>query len=205
MAFKETLAAAREQRGMTQQDLAEKLYVTRQAVSRWENGETEPSVDMRKLIATVLDVPVIQLFDIDVSQLCQCCGTPFTVPNMPHGTETDGTENTAYCKWCYDGGQFAYQSEDELIEKTAPFLMEATGMSQEEAVSFMGVLVPHLQHWQKHRASDTSDRQSEFPDICKMAETALRMLPERIGEASARLSPPGARLRCGCRGRSCAA
>ena len=133
MAFKETLVAAREQRGMTQQDLAEKLYVTRQAVSRWENGETEPSVDMRKLIATVLDVPVIQLFDIDVSQLCQCCGTPFT----------------AYCKWCYDGGQFAYQSEDELIEKTAPVLMEATGMSQEEAVSFMGVLVPHLQHWQK--------------------------------------------------------
>ena len=28
-------------------------------------------------------------------------------------------------------------------------LMEATGMSQEEAVSFMGVLVPHLKHWQK--------------------------------------------------------
>lgn len=90
MSFKETLATAREQRGMTQQDLAEKLYVTRQAVSRWENGETEPSVDMRKLIATVLDVPVIQLFDIDVSQLCQCCGTPFTVPNMPHGTDADG-------------------------------------------------------------------------------------------------------------------
>ena len=94
MSFKETLATAREQRGMTQQDLAEKLYVTRQAVSRWENGETEPSVDMRKLIATVLDVPVIQLFDIDVSQLCQCCGTPFTVPNMPHGTDADGAENT---------------------------------------------------------------------------------------------------------------
>ena len=104
MAFKETLVAAREQRGMTHQDLSEKLYFTRQAVSRWENGETEPSVDMRKLIATVLDVPVIQLFDIDVSQLCQCCGTPFTVPNMPHGTETDGTENTAYCKWCYEDG-----------------------------------------------------------------------------------------------------
>ena len=61
----------------------------------------------------------------------------------------DGTENDSYCKWCYDDGQFAYQSEDELIEKTAPFLMEATGMSQEEAVSFMGVLVPHLKHWQK--------------------------------------------------------
>ena len=42
-----------------------------------------------------------------------------------------------------------YQSEDELIEKTTPFLMEATGMSQDEAVSFMGVIVPHLKHWQR--------------------------------------------------------
>ena len=86
MPFKETLVEAREQRGMTQQELASKLYVTRQAVSRWENGETEPSVDMRKLIATVLDIPAIRLFDIDTTQLCQCCGTPFTVPNMPRGT-----------------------------------------------------------------------------------------------------------------------
>ena len=201
MAFKETLVAAREQRGMTQQDLAEKLYVTRQAVSRWENGETEPSVDMRKLIATVLDVPVIQLFDIDVSQLCQCCGTPFTVPNMPHGTETDGTENTAYCKWCYDGGQFAYQSEDELIEKTAPFLMEATGMSQEEAVSFMGVLVPHLKHWRLAPANGASSRASRG-----RPKTPHRCCRNgRKEPASARLSPPGARPRCGYRGRSCAA
>lgn len=35
------------------------------------------------------------------------------------------------------------------MQKSAPFLMEATGMSQEGAVSFMGVLVPHLKHWQK--------------------------------------------------------
>ena len=149
MPFKETLVETREQRGMTQQELASKLYVTRQAVSRWENGETEPSVDMRKLIATVLDIPAIRLFDIDTTQLCQCCGTPFTVPNMTHGTEADGAENPDYCQWCYDSGQFVYKSEDELIEKTTPFLMEATGMSQDEAVSFMGVIVPHLKHWQR--------------------------------------------------------
>ena len=119
MPFKETLVETREQRGMTQQELASKLYVTRQAVSRWENGETEPSVDMRKLIATVLDIPA------------------------------DGAENPDYCQWCYDSGHFVYQSEDELIEKTTPFLMEATGMSQDEAVSFMGVIVPHLKHWQR--------------------------------------------------------
>ncbi len=149
MSFKETLSKTREQRGMTQKELSDKLCVTRQAVSRWENGETEPSIDMRKLIANVLDIPVIQLLDIEVSELCQCCGTPFTVPNMPHGTEADGKENMEYCKWCYDGGKFVYSSEEELIEKTAPFLMEATGMSQDEAVSFMGVLVPNLKHWKQ--------------------------------------------------------
>lgn len=149
MSFKETLIEAREQSGLTQQELAERLYVTRQAVSRWETGETEPGIDMRKLIANVLNVPVIQLLGLDVADLCQCCGTPFTVPNMDHGTDADGQENPEYCQWCYDKGDFAYTSEEELIEKTAPFLMEATGMSQDEAVSFMGVLVPQLGHWRR--------------------------------------------------------
>lgn len=147
MAFKDALAHAREDRGMTQQELAEKLYVTRQAVSRWENGETEPGIDMRKLIAQVLDMPVVGLLDLEVADLCQCCGTPFTIPNMPHGTDANGNEDTEYCKWCYENGEFTYTNEEELIEKTAPYLMEATGMSQDEAVSFMGVLVPQLKHW----------------------------------------------------------
>ena len=149
MSFKESLAQAREQRGMTQQELAEKLYVTRQAISRWENGETEPGIDMRKLIANVLDIPVAELLDLEISDMCQCCGTPFTVPNMSHGTEADGTENTEYCQWCYENGNFTYSSEEELIERTAPYLMKATGMSQDEAVSFMGVLVPQLRHWKR--------------------------------------------------------
>lgn len=149
MPFGNTLTQLREQHGMTQQDLAEKLYVTRQAISRWETGETEPGIDMRKLIASVLDVPVIQLLDLKVEELCQCCGTPFTIPNMPHGTNEDGTENPEFCKWCYDEGRFIYVNEEELIEKTAPFLMEATNMTRDEAVSFMGALVPHLKHWQK--------------------------------------------------------
>lgn len=205
MAFKETLVAAREQRGMTQQDLAEKLYVTRQAVSRWENGETEPSVDMRKLIATVLDVPVIQLFDIDVSQLCQCCGTPFTVPNMPHGTETDGTENTAYCKWCYDGGQLAYQSEDELIEKTAPSSWRPPACRKKRPSP----------SWASSSLTCSTGRSSaRLAPANGASSRASRGRPKtphrccrngRKEPAFARLSPPGARLRCGCRGRSCAA
>ena len=42
--FGEQLRKAREEKGMTQQSLAEKVYVTRQTVSRWEGGERYPDL-----------------------------------------------------------------------------------------------------------------------------------------------------------------
>ena len=36
---------------------------------------------------------------------------------------------------------------DDVIEASAPYLVEATGMSLDEAVSFMGALLPTLDHW----------------------------------------------------------
>ena len=123
------------------------MYVTRQAVSRWETGETTPSIDMTKLIAAELDVPVMRLLDLPQEPSCQCCGTLFSVPHMDKGTDADGTENPEYCKWCYDGGVFANETMDEVIETSAPYLVEATGVSLDEAVSFMGALLPTLRRW----------------------------------------------------------
>ncbi len=51
----------RENKNMTQAELAEKLYVTRQAVSNWENGKTEPDIDTLNKIATVLEISVEEL------------------------------------------------------------------------------------------------------------------------------------------------
>ena len=149
MTIKEALPAIRKEKGMTQEELAAKVYVTRQAVSRWETGETTPSIDMAKLLASVLDVPVMRLLDLPQEPACQCCGTPFSVPNMDKGTDADGTENPAFCKWCYDGGEFADATMDEVIEKSAPYLMQATGVSLDEAVSFMGALLPTLDRWKQ--------------------------------------------------------
>ena len=149
MAIKDVLPAIRQERHITQQELAEKVFVTRQAVSRWENGETTPSIDMTKLIANVLDVPVMRLLDLPQEPACQCCGTPFSVPNMENGTDADGTQNPQYCKWCYDEGEFTYKTMDDVIETSAPYLVQATGMSLDEAVSFMGALLPTLGHWKK--------------------------------------------------------
>ncbi len=153
MAIKNVLPQVRKEKGMTQEQLARKLFVTRQAVSRWENGETTPSIDMTKLIAVALDVPVMRLLDMPQEPSCQCCGTPFSVPNMPRGTNADGAENPDYCKWCYDGGAFAYETMDDVIEVSAPYLAQATGVSLDEAVSFMGALLPTLDHWKSANQS----------------------------------------------------
>ena len=147
MATKDVLQQVRKEKGLTQEELAAKVFVTRQAISRWETGETTPSIDMVKLLATVLDVPVMRLLDLPQEPACQCCGTPFSVPNMPKGAEKDGTENPNYCKWCYDGGEFASATMDDVIEKSAPYLVQATGVSLDEAVSFMGALLPTLSRW----------------------------------------------------------
>jgi DNA-binding XRE family transcriptional regulator len=147
MAIKDVLAQVRKEKGVTQEELARKVYVTRQAVSRWETGDSEPSIDMRKLLANVLDVPVVDLLDLPDEPACQCCGTPFAVPNMPFGTNADGTENHDYCGWCYHDGKFSGLGLDETIEHNVPYLMEATGYTQEEAVSFMGAILPTLKRW----------------------------------------------------------
>ena len=149
MAIKDVLPEIRKEKGITQEELAAKVFVTRQAVSRWETGETTPSIDMAKLLASVLDVPVTRLLDLPQEPACQCCGTPFSVPNMDKGSDADGTENPSYCKWCYDNGEFASATMDDVIEKSAPYLMQATGVSLDEAVSFMGALLPTLARWKK--------------------------------------------------------
>ena len=147
MAIKDVLPQVRWERGLTQEELAKRVFVTRQAVSRWEKGETTPSIDMAKLLASALDVPVMRLLDLPHDDACQCCGTPFSVPDMERGTNADGSENPAYCKWCYDQGRFANETMDEVIEVSAPYLAQSAGLSLDEAVSFMGALLPTLGRW----------------------------------------------------------
>ncbi len=51
----------RTEKGMTQESLAEKIFVTRQAISNWETGKTKPDVDSLLKIAEILDVQVEEL------------------------------------------------------------------------------------------------------------------------------------------------
>ena len=62
--LKDALSRLRRERGLTQEELARRLYVTRQCVSRWETGETTPGIDMVKLICVTFGVPLERFFDM---------------------------------------------------------------------------------------------------------------------------------------------
>lgn len=70
--FGENLRKAREDKGMTQQTLADKIYVTRQAVSRWEGGSRYPDLMTAKKLSIILDIFLDDLLrDDDMERLPQ--------------------------------------------------------------------------------------------------------------------------------------
>lgn len=66
----------RTKNGLSQDELAQKLFVTRQAVSRWENGETVPNTETLKLLSRFFDVSINTLLGSPQKLVCQCCGMP---------------------------------------------------------------------------------------------------------------------------------
>lgn len=61
MEFNEKLQELRKQKGITQEELASRLYVSRTAVSKWESGRGYPSIDSLKAIARFFSVTVDEL------------------------------------------------------------------------------------------------------------------------------------------------
>lgn len=148
MAVKDILPLLRKERGITQEDLAKKLFITRQAISRWETGETTPGIDMTKLIARELDVPITDLLEMP-ENYCQSCGMMFTGPNQ-HGHELDGSENEDYCRWCYEHGKYTYETTmEDMIEECAPRMAEYMGWTVDGSASLLGAVLPTLERWKQ--------------------------------------------------------
>ena len=78
METKNIILKLRTERGMSQDELADKIMVTRQAVSRWENGDTVPNTDTLKLLSKEFDVSINTLLGEPRKLICQCCGMPLT-------------------------------------------------------------------------------------------------------------------------------
>ena len=147
METKTILLNLRTEKGLSQEELAEKLFVTRQAVSRWENGETLPNTEVLKLLSKLFQVSINTLLGCPRKLVCQCCGMPLE-DDASVSREPDGTLNEEYCKWCYNQGHFAYSSMEELTS----FLVEHMSNEnwpKEQARAYFEAQLPQLGHWRK--------------------------------------------------------
>ena len=146
METKEVLRTLRMRNGLSQDELAEKLFVTRQAVSRWENGETTPNVETLKLLSRFFDISINTLLGTPRQLICQCCGMPLEDSTLSR--EPDGSLNEEYCKWCYADGAFKYSSKEELIDLCVTH-MASEQWPAEQVRAHMEAVVPQLSHWKR--------------------------------------------------------
>ncbi len=146
MDTKDILLQLRTQKGLSQEQLAEQVFVTRQAVSRWETGETTPNTETLKLLSKLYDVSINTLLGAPRQLICQCCGMPLEDATTSH--EPDGTFNEDYCKWCYTDGEFKYKSMDELIDFCTEHMV-SEAWPKEQVRAHMQAVVPGLKHWKK--------------------------------------------------------
>ena len=61
MGLKENIADCRKKMGLTQEQLAEKCNVSRQAVTKWKSGESEPSIAKVRILSTVFNISIDEL------------------------------------------------------------------------------------------------------------------------------------------------
>ena len=114
METKDVILELRTKKRLSQEELAEKVFVTRQAVSRWENGETIPNIETLKLLSTFFDVSINTLLGSPQQLVCKCCGMKLEDSNI--SKETNGDFNEEYCKWCYSDGDYTLDFWKQYIK-----------------------------------------------------------------------------------------
>lgn len=147
MSTQEVIYDLRTKNGLSQDELAEKVFVTRQAVSRWENGETIPNTETLKLLSRLFHVSINTLLGSPQKLVCQCCGMP--LEDSIISREKDGALNEDYCKWCYADGTYTYSNMDDLIEVCIPH-MKSENFSEEQARAYLKQMLPKLDYWKRY-------------------------------------------------------
>ncbi len=144
----DTLKTLRLGNDLTQDQLGEKVHVSRQAVSRWENGETMPGVDTLKELSQLFGVTINKLLGEPTRLVCQCCGMELDENSI--SSDPDGSANPDYCKWCYTEGEFVYKSLPELIG----YLVEHVplgNLTHEQAEKYFTEQLKELDYWKTAR------------------------------------------------------
>ncbi|MBQ4545763.1 MAG: helix-turn-helix domain-containing protein [Oscillospiraceae bacterium] len=177
MDTKDVILELRTKKGLSQDELAEKVFVTRQAVSRWENGETVPNVETLKLLSKFFDVSINTLLGSPRELICQCCGMPLEDSNISR--EADGFLNEDYCKWCYADGEYMYHDMDELIEVCVK-TMSNEHFTAEQVREYMKNMLPSLNYWKQYLNVGGKEKFDEFKNqlIAEFNELHIEGMPE---------------------------
>jgi transcriptional regulator with XRE-family HTH domain len=155
MDTKDVLLELRTKHGFSQDELAEKVFVTRQAVSRWENGDTVPNTETLKLLSELYQVSINTLLGSPRQLICQCCGMPLEDEIISHNK--DGSLNEEYCKWCFADGTYTYSDMDDLIEVCVKNMVNEE-FSEEQARAYLKISLPNLNYWKNYeKLSDNGE------------------------------------------------
>lgn len=146
METQDILKNLREKNNLTQEQLAERIHVTRQAVSRWETGETLPNTETFKLLSQVFDVSINTLLGSPRQLICQCCGMPLSEDNLI-SRESDKSYNEEYCKWCYTDGKFTYESKESLLDYLVKHMPNPDNLDNETRRAQYDSFLSQLKHW----------------------------------------------------------
>jgi len=143
----------RKSSGLSQGKFADRLFVTRQAVSRWETGETTPTIETLKSMFEFFNVNPSLFFE--VSPICQSCAMPLREPD-DLGQNPDKSLNLDYCKYCFEGGSLDDSlTMDGLIDFEIG-LMKDSGEVFDEAQERTKLLeqYPTLKRWKRQATID---------------------------------------------------
>ena len=177
MNTKEVIYDLRTKHGLSQDELAEKLFVTRQAVSRWENGETVPNTETLKLLSNLFKVSINTLLGSPQKLICQCCGMPLDDEIIGHNK--DGSLNEDYCKRCYADGTYTYSDMDDLIDVCVTHMVSES-FTEEQARAYLKQTLPHLDYWKRYGELGDDGQFEEFKRqlIKEINELRIEGMPE---------------------------
>ena len=148
MNTKNVIYKLRTKNGLSQDELAEKVFVTRQAVSRWENGDTVPNTETLKLLSNLFKVSINTLLGSPHQLICQCCGMPLEDDII--GRNRDGSLNEDYCQWCYADGTYTYSDMDDLIDVCVGH-MASEEFPEDQVRAYLKQKLPTLDYWKRYR------------------------------------------------------
>ncbi len=159
MQTKDVILELRTKMGLSQDDLAQKVFVTRQAVSRWENGETVPNTETLKLLSNLFNVSINTLLGSPRKLICQCCGMPLSDDIVSR--EKDGYLNEKYCKWCYFDGEYMYSNMEDLVDICVKNMADENH-SPNEVRAYLYETLPKLEYWKRYKEIGTNSAFEEF-------------------------------------------